>query len=85
MRFKSFKDHTTVYRDRAKAEKGARIRLNLTKRRLAILVAVRKLNRAKLGYAFADINYHLAAKLTDSKFVIFSSVYALLIDLDKAR
>ena len=71
MRFKSFKDRTTVYKNRKKVGKGARIRLDLTKRRLAILLAVRKLNRAELDYAFADINCNLAAKLTDGKFVFF--------------
>ena len=71
MRFKSFTDHTTAYRNHKKAEKGARIRLDLTKRRLAILLAVRTLNRADLDYAFADSNCNLAAKLRDGKFVFF--------------
>ena len=85
MRFKSFKDRTTVYKNRKKAEKGARIRLDLTKRCLAILLAVRKLNRVELDYAFADINCNLAANLRDRKFVFFTSVDALLIELDKAK
>ena len=41
VRFKSFKDRTTVYKNRKKVGKGARIRLDVTKRRLAILLAVR--------------------------------------------
>ena len=85
VRFKSFKDRTTVFKNRKMVGKGARIRLDLTKRRLAILLAVRKLNRAELDYAFADINCNLPAKLTDGKFVFFSSVDALLIELDKAK
>ena len=84
-RFQQIIVRFTVYKNRKKVGKGARIRLDLTKRRLAILLAVRKLNRAELDYAFADINCNLAAKLTDGKFVFFSSVDALLIELDKAK
>ena len=63
VKFKSFKDHTTVYKNHKKAEKGARSRLNLTKRRLAILLAVRKLNREELEYAFADIDCKIKGRV----------------------
>ena len=85
VRFKSFKDRTTVYKNRKKAENGARIRLDLTKRRLAMLLAVRKLNRPEVDYVFADINCNLAAKLRNGKFVFFTSVDTLLTELDKAK
>ena len=85
VRFKPLKDCTTVYKNRKKAENGARIRLDLTKRRLAMLLAVRKLNRPEVDYVFADITCNLAAKLRNGKFVFFTSVDTLLTELDKAK
>ena len=85
MRFKSFKDRTTVYKNHKEAGSGVRIHLDLTKRRLAMLLAVRKLNIAELDYAFADINGNLAAKLRDGEFVFFTAVDALLTELGKAK
>ena len=78
-------DRSTVYKNRKKAENGARIRLDLAQRRLAMLLAVRKLNRAELDYAIAEINCSLAANLRDGKFVLFTSVDALLIELDDTK
>ena len=85
VRLKSFKDRTSVYKNRKKATNGARIRVDLTKKRLKTLLAVKDLNRAEIDYAFADINCNLVAKLKDGKFIFFTSVETLLAELDKNK
>ena len=85
VRLKSFKDRTSEYKNRKKATNGARIRLDLTKKRLKTLLAVKDLNRADIDYAFTDINCNLVAKLKDGKFILFTSVEALLAELDKNK
>ena len=85
VRLKSFKDRTSVYKNRKKATNGVRIRLDLTKKRLKTLLAVKDLKRAEIDYAFADINCNLVAKLMDGKFIFFTSVEALLAELDKNK
>ncbi len=83
IRFKSFKDRTSVYKNRKKVANGPRIRLDLTKKRLSTLLAVQDLKRSEIDFAFADINCNLAAKLKNGKFIFFTSVEALLSELDK--
>ena len=83
--FKSFKDRTSVYKNRRKVTNGARIRLDLTKKRLETLLAVKDLNRAEINYAFADINCNLVVKIKDGKFIFSTLVEALLAELDKSE
>ena len=85
VRFKSFKDCSSVYKNREKITNGAPIRLDLTKKRLKTLLAVKDLNRAEIDYAFEDINCNLVAKLKDGKFIFFTAVEALLPELDKSE
>ena len=47
-RFKSFKDRTSVYKNRKKVANGARIRFDLTKKRLKTLQAVKDINTAEI-------------------------------------
>lgn len=76
VKFKSFKDRTTVYRNRKKLQSQVRIRVDLTKRRLGLLNEAKDQVRAdddRLDFAFADINCNLAVKTKSGKLIFFNS------------
>ena len=72
IRFTTWRHRTEVYRAR-KASSKYKIRLDLTKKRLNAMVKVSNdLDTKKLGFAFADVNCRLCAKVGD-KFVYFNA------------
>ena len=72
VRFTTWRHRTAVYRAR-KVSSKYKIRLDLTKKRLNAMVKVSKdLDIKKLGFAFADVNCQLCAKVGD-KFVYFNA------------
>ena len=72
IRFTTWRHRTAVYKAR-KASSKYKIRLDLTKKRLNAMMKVSKdLNAKKLGFAFADVNCRLCAKVGD-KFVYFNA------------
>lgn len=72
VRFTTWRHRTTVYRAR-KASSKYKIRLDLTKKRLNAMVKVSTdLETKKLGFAFADVNCRLCAKVGD-EFVYFNA------------
>ena len=72
VRFTTWRHRTAVYRAR-KVSSKYKIRLDLTKKRLNAIVKVSKdLDTKKLGFAFADVNCRLCAKVGD-KFVYFNA------------
>ena len=75
VRFSSFRDRTKVYRNRKKLD-DIKIRLDLTRSRLGTLKQASEWAKGcgDVSFAFADINYNLAAKMKNGKFLFFSSV-----------
>ena len=72
IRFTTWRHRTEVYRAR-KASSKYKIRLDLTKKRLNAMVKVlNDLDTKELGFAFADVNCWLCAKVGD-KFVYFNA------------
>ena len=72
IRFTTWRHRTAVYKAR-KASSKYKIRLDLTKKRLNGMMKVSNdLNAKKLGFAFADVNCRLCAKIGD-KFVYFNA------------
>ena len=75
VKFKSFADHTMVYRNRKKLQ-TIRIGLDLNKVRLATLgkASILVKNEPNVAFVFADINRYLVAKLSNGNFVFFDSI-----------
>ena len=77
VRFTTWRHRTLVYRARKKCP-NYKIKLDLTKRRIDIIQkATSLLEEKKLGFAFADINCRLSAKIGDT-FEHFNSEEELL-------
>ena len=77
VRFTTWRHRTLVYRARKKCP-NYKIKLDLTKRRIdAIQKATSFLEEKKLGFAFADINCRMSAKIGDT-FENFNSKEELL-------
>ena len=65
VRFTTWRHRTSVYKARKSSSKY-KVRLDLTKKRLHTVIKVSKVLEAKnLGYAFADVNCRLCAKVGD--------------------
>ena len=79
-KFKSFRQRSLFYRNRAKVKDNIKVRLDLTKRRLSILKNEAK-EFAKSGpsidFVFCDIKCSLAVKLQSGQFIYFDSVVGL--------
>ena len=78
VRFKTFSQRTKFYRARKKL-KDAKVRLDLTRRRLNELHKAEDFAKKHEGieFVFADINCNLAAKFSDESFFYFSTVDVL--------
>ena len=76
VKFKSFRQRTLFYRNRAKAKNGIKVRLDLTKRRLSILNEAKEFAKEipSIDFVFCDINCNLAVKLKSGQFLYFDSV-----------
>ena len=79
VRFTTWRHRTAVYRARKK-DKSVRIRLDLTKQRLDLLIKAQKVveERDDIMYAFADVNCRLSVKHKSGKFTYFNDIEDLL-------
>ena len=74
VRFKSFRERTLVYKNRKKCKKAS-IFLDLTKKRLALLLWAKETIKNKTGidFAFADINCNIGIRMKSGNFVFFNN------------
>ena len=74
--FKSFRQRSLFYRNRAKVKDNIKVRLDLTKRRLSILNEAKEFAKSvsSIDFVFCDINCRLAVKLQSGQFIYFESV-----------
>ena len=76
VKFKSFRQRSLFYRNRAKAKDNIKVRLDLTKRRLSILNEAKEFAKSvsSIDFVFCDINCRLAVKLQSGQFIYSESV-----------
>ena len=79
VKFKSFGQRTKMYRNRKKAKNDVKVKLDLTRRRLGILIDAIKFGESddRIDFVFAHVNCNLAAKLINGSFVFFNSLFEL--------
>ena len=75
VKFTSFRDRTKVYRARKKSD-DVKIRLDLTKKRIALLNKASEIAKQYpcVQFVFTDVNCNLAAKMKNGGFIFFNSV-----------
>jgi len=76
VKFKSFRQRSLFYRNRAKVKDNIKVRLDLTKRRLSILNEAKEFAKSvsSIDFVFCDINCRLAVKLQSGQFIYSESV-----------
>ena len=74
VRLTTWRQRTAIYRARKKAKSSVKIRLDLTKTRLDLLISANDILKEYKGYyAFADVNCRTRAKI-GGKFNFFESI-----------
>ena len=86
IRFESFRERTLVYKDRKKC-KNAKIVLDLTKRRLNLLLWAKETikDRDDIDFAFADINCNIGIRMKDGEFFFFRNEQELYDKISKQK
>ena len=79
VKFKSFGQRTKMYPNRKKEKNDVKVKVDLTRRRLGILIEAIEFGKSndRADFVFANVNCNLAAKLTNGSFVFLDSLYDL--------